>query len=517
MPATSYFTYVVNSTRLDGTTPGSDPVNGDLMSLDVGDLGPGDSAQVTFQMYAHTSGVPDGVTELGNTAAVTSTQTKEASSEAVIVSISANPNLRLVKSLEPGGALSPGDRITLTLVVSNAGTSDAVNVQVRDPIPGDTAYLAGTLVYSGTAQTDVDDADEGRFDAAGNRIVFEVGTLPAGEGHTMQFTVLVDEPLPNGTTYFTNTATASAGNAAAKSSTATAQAAAAPNLTVSKTGADALAYPAATLTADVSNAAAFRVDDGSQLEVNQYVCVNGYDARITAITGSTITVTVPITATSGTIVTGSIIYSIGYANGGTAVANNVVITDTLPPQSAFITATMPHIQSGNTITWTVGSLDPDESGSVQVTVFLTGTGSFTNTAYTDSDETTPISDTVTTSVGGLRVRKRTTTPIVTQTLTGTSATYVIEVENTSASDAGGVIVTDTLAAGFTFSETLDIAGGTRDPSTPDPSAGDAQPAWGTFAVTGSSTLYITFTVSISDTVGPAIYQNEVWSLPPIRR
>jgi uncharacterized repeat protein (TIGR01451 family) len=263
------------------------------------------------------------------------------------------------------------------------------------------------------------------------------------------------------------------------------------------------------LTADVSNAVTFQVDDGSQLEVDQYVRVDGYDVQVTAISGNAITVAAPITATSGTTVTGSIIYSIGYVNGGTAVANNVVITDTLPPQSAFITATTPHIRSGKTITWTVVSLDPDESGSVQMTVFLTGTGSFTNTAYTDSDETALVSDTVTTSVGGLRVRKRTTTPVVTQTLTGTSATYVIEVENTSTSDAGGVIVTDTLAAGFTFSETLDVAGGTRDPSTPDPSMGDAQPAWGTFTVTGGSTLFITFTVSISDTVGPATYQNKV--------
>ena len=509
LPITTYFTYVSGSTQLNGTPVAEPVVTGTLMTLNTGSIGSGESVTVTFRMTVATSGVPAGITTHDNTAAVSSDQTEVTSSETVIVSISSNPNLRITKSLEHSGTLSPGDLITFTLAISNVGASDALDVLVQDPIPDDTSYVAGTLVYSDTAQTDVDDADDGRFDAVNNRVVFEVGDLTSSALRTMQFTVRLNEPLPNGTTTVTNTATVYASNAAAKNATATTEASAAPILNVTKTGPSTVAYPAATLTANAVNTTTLQVNDITQLSVGQYVRVNSQDVQITAIGVNTITVDSAVTANTDDDLIGSFTYSISYANNGDATATNLVITDTLPTSTAFITATVPHVQSGSIVTWTVSSLAPDGSGVVQVTVFPTSTGSLTNTATIDSDETTPISDTVTTAAGGLRLRKRTTTPVVEQTLAGTSATYVIELENTLPTAANGAIVTDTLSAGFTYSSTIAITGFTTDTPVITPTVGTDQLVWGTFSIPGSGTLAITFTVHISDTVGPATYQNFV--------
>ena len=130
----------------------------------------------------------------------------------------------------------------------------------------------------------------------------------------------------------------------------------------------------------------------------------------------------------------------------------------------------------------------------------------------DSSETDPITDTVVTTAGGLIVSKRTTTPSVEQTPSGAAATYVVEVQNTLATAASGVIVTDTLPPGFVYQATVGTpTGGTRSPSTPAPTAGSAQPSWGTFSLPANSTLAITFTASISAEAGAATYQNAVFA------
>ena len=510
LPATAYFSYVLSSTQLNGTTVTPDPVSGGLLSLTINSLAAGASSDITFQMQVATSGVPDGVTELGNIAIVSDTQTSGVrSSDRITVSISSNANLELAKGLEPSGTLSPGDLITFTLTMSNVGASDAKGVLVRDPILDNTSYVSGTLVYSATAQTDVEDGDVGRFDSINNRVLFDVGTLAAGASREMQLTVRIGTPLPAGTTFFTNTATASAENAAAKTASASTQATAAPNLIVDKTGPSTSAYPAATLTAAATNTTTLQVGDSSQLEIGQYVRLNSQTVQITDISRNTITVTQAVTASAGADLLGSFTYGISYRNDGDATATNLVITDTLPTSTSFITATVPHVQSGNVVTWTAGSLAPSGSGVEQVTAIPTSTGSLTDTAAVDSGETTPLTDTVTTEVGSLRLSKRTATPVVTQTLDGTSATYMIQIENTLASAANGVLVTDSLVAGFVYSSTVATSGFISDTPQITPTVGTDQPAWGTFSITGSGTLVITFTAKISPTVGAAIYQNAV--------
>ena len=141
---------------------------------------------------------------------------------------------------------------------------------------------------------------------------------------------------------------------------------------------------------------------------------------------------------------------------------------------------------------------------VQVTIFPGSAGIATNTADLTATGANPATASVTTGVGGLRISKRTTTPAVNS---GTTATYVLEVENTSPASASDVVVTDTLPSGFTYSSTGSISGGTRT-STSDPTVGDQVPAWGTFSIASGDTLTITFNAAVAAGVA-GTFDNEL--------
>ena len=110
----------------------------------------------------------------------------------------------------------------------------------------------------------------------------------------------------------------------------------------------------------------------------------------------------------------------------------------------------------------------------------------------------------------LTVTKTTSTPNVTNTITGTTATYSITVSNAaSAGAATGVSISDALPAGFTYASTGSVVlnGGATRPATVNPTAGDTNPAFGTFTIPGAASVVITFTVNIAASVAPGTYSN----------
>ena len=508
LPVVGYFTYVPNSTTLNGTTVSPDPVSGNTLNLNTGSLAPGATATVTFRMFVG-PGVPfPGVTTHDNAATVSDTQTLGTrSSEVVTVSISTNPNLRVSKTIAPVGTLAPGNLVTYTISLSNIGSGNANNVVVQDSIPTNMTYAPGTLYDQSVSQTDASDGDAGSFDSSNNRVLFEISALAGGATRTLQFSTRVNSPLPAGITPISNTVTASASNAATKQGSANTQASAAPVLTLGKTGPSVVAFPAARLTASASGATTVQVDTTAQLSVQQYVNIAGQARRITAIAGNAITLDSAVTAALGENVIGSITYSLRYANTGTAIATSVVITDALPAGTSFVAATLGGAPSGGNVIWNLPDLAPGDLGLAQLTIFPTAIGSIVNTAHVASAQTAPVSASATTSVGGLLNNKFTTTPLVLQTLSGTAATYVLEVQNTMASPASGVLVTDTLSAGFTYSSTAGMSGYSSNSPVVNPSFGSEQPVWGTFTIPANTTLVITYTAKINPTVGAATYQN----------
>ena len=86
----------------------------------------------------------------------------------------------------------PGAVVRYTITVSNsAGASgSAQNVTIDDPIPNGVAYVAGSIVIDGVAQTDAIDGDMGAF--SGGSVKANLGTMAPGSSHTILFDTTVN-------------------------------------------------------------------------------------------------------------------------------------------------------------------------------------------------------------------------------------------------------------------------------------------------------------------------------------
>jgi uncharacterized repeat protein (TIGR01451 family) len=81
---------------------------------------------------------------------------------------------------------------------------------------------------------------------------------------------------------------------------------------------------------------------------------------------------------------GNATFTITVSNQGPDTATNVVVTDTLPPEVTFVSAS-PSCSGTTTITCSVGNLLSGQSTSVQIVVSLSAVGPVTNTASAASD------------------------------------------------------------------------------------------------------------------------------------
>jgi large repetitive protein len=121
-----------------------------------------------------------------------------------------------------GGTVNPGDVLRYTVVLTNTGVDTATKVIVNDVIPVGTTYLPGTLKINenpGAAvgqQSDPRDGDLAEFDAANNRVRYNLGAgatateggwMPVGARASIEFCVTISPLIPDGTTLL-NTAVA---------------------------------------------------------------------------------------------------------------------------------------------------------------------------------------------------------------------------------------------------------------------------------------------------------------------
>src|SRR5438552_1297188 len=85
-------------------------------------------------------------------------------------------------------------------------------------------------------------------------------------------------------------------------------------------------------------------------------------------------------------------YTLAYANTGTANASGVVLSDTVPANTTFVSATGGGTLSGSVVSWAVGGLAAGASGSVQLVVRvaspLTNGTVLTNSTYSRSEDHT---------------------------------------------------------------------------------------------------------------------------------
>ena len=100
------------------------------------------------------------------------------------------PLLAVVKSVSPAGDQVPGTTLTYTVVVTNNGNADALNVVLTDPIPANTTYTAETITLGGGGLTDANGDDAGEWD--GSQVIVTVGTVASGGSVTITFDVVIN-------------------------------------------------------------------------------------------------------------------------------------------------------------------------------------------------------------------------------------------------------------------------------------------------------------------------------------
>ncbi|MDY6874908.1 MAG: hypothetical protein SWK90_01710 [Chloroflexota bacterium] len=149
---------------------------------------------------------------------------------------------------------------------------------------------------------------------------------------------------------------------------------------------------------------------------------------------------------------GNLTYIISYQNGGTAPAEDVVITEMYDRQVTFVSAN-PAPRSGTDNVWDIGDLSVGENGSIQVTVRvdtpLPDGATLTNQVTIDSAHTSPQAYVETT---GVSAPDLTITAAHAPSLfsPGKLMTYTVTYSNTGHSPAEDVIITTTLPQNSTY-------------------------------------------------------------------
>ena len=153
-------------------------------------------------------------------------------------------------------------------------------------------------------------------------------------------------------------------------------------------------------------------------------------------------------------VTGNTIsYTVTVENLGTVDATSVTLTDALPPEVQFVSAIpAPTGQSGNTVTWDLGTVSPGAQVIVDITANVTAlAGVATNSASVIGAETEdPSNNTTTCSTEIFSPDVYVSKGCPATVVGGETASYSLVVGNSGTSTAANVVVVDTLPAGVSF-------------------------------------------------------------------
>ncbi len=197
-------TVPANSTYVAGSCATEPPAAAVPCGLSAGVVGwgpfglaGGDSIALTFTVKAN-SGLSPGNYTINNSASATSTE-QNVSSNTVSNTFEVTPQFTVVKSQtsnsprEPD-AVTPGSRVTYTIVVTNTGTGPVSNVQVSDAIPALTTYVAASATC-----TKINPVGVCAGAAVGpDPLTFAIGTLATNQQAQLMFQVDVSMTVANG-------------------------------------------------------------------------------------------------------------------------------------------------------------------------------------------------------------------------------------------------------------------------------------------------------------------------------
>src|SRR3989449_63578 len=371
-------TIPANTTFVSATGGGT--LAAGVVTWNLGALNAGSSGTVQLVVQV-ASPLANGTVITNATYQITSNETAPVSGAAVTTTVSATPTLTISKTDAPDPVVA-GNNITYTLSFSNTGTANASGVVVSDTIPANTTFVSAT----------------GGGTLAAGVVTWNIGALNAGSSSSVQLVVQVTSPLANGTL-----------------------------ITNSTYGIDS------SETAPIAGAAI--TTTVSTLPV---LSISKSDAPDPVNAGSNIT------------------YTLSYSNTGTAAASGVVVTDTVPANTSFVSATGGGTLAAGVVTWNIGALNAGGSGSVQLVVqvaspLANGTVITNATFSIDSNETAPVAGTaITTTVSSLPVLTLSKSDAPDPVNAGSNITYTLSYSNTGNANASGVVITDTVPGNTSF-------------------------------------------------------------------
>ncbi|MCR8842634.1 hypothetical protein NQ117_02980 [Paenibacillus sp. SC116] len=392
--------------------PGSVVVNGVSISeanpavgISLTSIPPGSTLEITYQVQVNV--VPDPAQIVNQATAILDFVTPggvfesllQVSNTAVIPVFTTGVNV--TKSADHASAFV-GETIAYTIIVANAGTTQATDVTVTDPLPDGTELVEGTVTVNGISISAADPND-GIF----------IQNIAPQSSVEISFLVLVNAIPPSRT----------------------------------------LVNTAQVVFTPVSDVGPFPPNTASSNTLSIPVVTNSAAAskstnRTTVLTGEQIT------------------YTLILSNTGTSVLNNIQVVDPLPLGVDFVLntftingTTYPDLRPDFPVS--LPSLLPGEGVTVNYTVFVTGvpiTGELSNQATFTFDFETPDgrrlpgeidTDTVVITVAqdAVLVRKSANAADV---IVGEEVTYEIVVENQSNVTALQPIVTDFIPPGLVF-------------------------------------------------------------------
>lgn len=113
--------------------------------------------------------------------------------EGLLASLASVTLTKTATIADPYGGANPlaGAIVTYAITAHTAGTGSAEALQITDPIPAGTSYVAGSLTLNGASLTDTSDGDAGQASAGG--ITVALGNVPGGApDRTITFKVRIN-------------------------------------------------------------------------------------------------------------------------------------------------------------------------------------------------------------------------------------------------------------------------------------------------------------------------------------
>jgi uncharacterized repeat protein (TIGR01451 family) len=373
-------------------------LSGTTLTDDVGTIAGGKTVTLTIHVIPQATAV-DPLTDTGtliNSAVETYDQlaSDPTGTHSVTTTTAVNPSADVSVAFSPAPGPNPvpvNQQLTYTIVVTNNGPSTANDIVLTDVLDPNVTFVPG--------------ASTPGLVASGQTLTATIGQLASG--NSTVFTVVVTP------------------------STA--------------------AINPVTNTGSVTNAASVSAAEGDPVTGNNTATVSVGVSPVATLTIAGSATPDPVSAG------GNLVYTFTVTNTGPSTANNVVFTDPIPLNETYVSASatqgLPPSSLNNTITANLGTLAPNASAVVTVTLQPTGkagnVGSVTNTASVTANESPAGSSpaaTVVTNVTPSADLAVTVTASPSPVLVQTGLAYVITATNNGPSDATDVVVTDTLAA-----------------------------------------------------------------------